>query len=352
MTAASLHCPRPAHGGDLDAIAALFTRAPTPWIDLSTGINPWAYPLPAIDATAWTRLPSRAFEDEVRAKAAAFYGFGDAANVVLAPGSQALIQWLPRLRARSRVAVFGPTYAEHAWCWAQAGHEIALLDWEEEPPAQADVVVVVRPNNPDGRSYPLDRLAALADRLARRDGWLIVDEAFAEVAAGPSIAAVVTAPSLVVLRSFGKFFGLGGCRLGFAWAMPPLCDSLREALGPWCVPGPALAIAASALADATWIAATRRQLAEAATRLDGIAAAAGLRLLGGTSLFRLYEAADAPSCFASLAAAGILVRRFAERPSWLRFGLPASGLAEERLRSALALGAVHSSLRPDQAAAR
>jgi len=326
----------PEHGGDLTTVRGRFPDAPTPWIDLSTGINPWPYPLPPIGAEAWTRLPSRDLEDDVRVKAAAYYGFDNPANIVLAPGSQALLQWLPRLRPRGRVAVFGPTYAEHAWTWAAAGHAVETIAWADDPPATADVVVVVRPNNPDGQVYPTARLRRLAAGLGRRGGWLVVDEAFADVSDEPSVARSMPSPSVIVLRSFGKFFGLAGCRLGFAWAMPPLRDALRDALGPWCVPGPALAVAASALADAAWIADTRARLAEAAARLDRTAIAAGLELVGGTALFRLYESPAAPHLFDALAAAGLLVRRFSDAPHWLRFGLPGSPAFEQRLESALA----------------
>lgn len=326
----------PQHGGDFAVLKRHFPDAPGPWIDLSTGINPWPYPLPALPAEAWTRLPARSAEDAVRAKAAAYYGFDDPARVVLAPGSQALLQWLPRLRPPSRVAVFGPTYAEHAWTWAAAGHAVETIAWDAEPAPGIDVAVVARPNNPDGRIFPLARLERLAGTLAARGGWLVVDEAFADVSDEPSVARTMPGPALVVLRSFGKFFGLAGCRLGFAWAMPPLCEALRRALGPWCVPGPALAIAAQALADARWIADTRARLATAAARLDRTVMEAGFDVVGGTSLFRLYASPTASAHFDALAAAGVLVRRFADAAHWLRFGLPGDAAVEQRLATALA----------------
>lgn len=333
----TLSAAPPLHGGDLGVLARHFPDAPRPWIDLSTGINPWPYPVQALPAEAWTRLPAPSAEDAVRTEAALYYGFGDPACVVLAPGSQALLQWLPRLRRPGRVAVFAPTYAEHALTWAAAGHRVEMIAWDAAPPGDADVVVVVRPNNPDGAVYPLARLRRLADDLAARAGWLVIDEAFADIGDEPSVAATMPGPALVVLRSFGKFFGLPGCRLGFAWTMPPLCDALRAALGPWCVPGPALAVAAQALADRPWIAAARTRLTEAARRLDRTVTAAGCTLVGGTSLFRLYESPDAAFHFDALAAAGILVRRFPDQPRWLRFGLPGDAAFERRLAAALAV---------------
>ncbi|WP_445599775.1 threonine-phosphate decarboxylase CobD [Azospirillum sp. A39] len=322
------------HGGDLDAARAAFPGAPEPWLDLSTGINPWPYPLPPLPADAWTRLPGRAAEEGLRAAAAAAYGAPSPAHVAAAPGSQALIQLLPRLRPRGDVAVLGPTYAEHARGWAAAGHTVRTVATADAA-ADADVLVVVNPNNPDGRVVPSAVLLDLAGRMAARGGWLVVDEAFADVAPDASVAAAADRPGLVVLRSFGKFYGLAGLRLGFALAPPPLAAAVRDAAGPWAVAGPALAVGTAALADRAWGERTRRRLAAAAAALDRRLAAAGLTVEGGTPLFRLVRDARAPALFAALGAAGILVRRFAERPDRLRIGLPADDAAAARLEAAL-----------------
>ena len=167
------------HGGDLDEARRLFPQAPEPWIDLSTGINPIAYPVPALPASLFARLPSPADHRDLEAAAAEAYGAKDAAMVVAAPGTQVLISLLPHLRPRSRVAVLGPTYAEHAHSWRKAGHdvaEIASLDRLDG----ADVVVVVNPNNPDGRLLERETLLRLAEDLRSGGGWLVVDEAFAD----------------------------------------------------------------------------------------------------------------------------------------------------------------------------
>ena len=322
------------HGGDLASIRAAFPNAPQPWIDLSTGINPWPYPLGQIPRAAWQNLPSGAELDQVRIAAAAHYGV-EVTEVVLAPGSQAVIQWLPRLRGRSRVVILGPTYDEHARSWAACGHHVTFANALERVGRDVDVVIVGRPNNPDGRIASFSSLAATASRVGRRGGWLIVDEAFADVMDAPSVAAVLHSDAVISLRSFGKFFGLAGGRLGAALLSGTVRDDLERALGPWPVPGPMLAVAARAFADETWIAHTRDRLAKAAARLDRLGARARLQLLGGTTLFRLYESARAPQLFEVLAAAGVYVRRFAGRPSWLRLGLPPTGEAERRLARAL-----------------
>lgn len=329
-----LHAPD--HGGDIAMIQRAFPNAPHPWIDLSTGINPWSYPVRDIPPEAWHRLPSRAAEDVVREAAAAYYGAASADQVVLAPGSQALIQWLPRLRARSRVAVLSPTYGEHAWSWAAAGHDVLHPTTFSDVPDDITVLIVTRPNNPDGAIAPSDWLAGRAHRLARHGGWLVVDEAFADAIGLPSITQAIPAESLIALRSFGKFFGLAGCRLGAAIVVSAsLRKLLRAALGPWCVAGPTLAIAEHAFADREWIMRTRERLARSAAQLDDLAARCGYGLIGGTPLFRLYEHPDAQAQYAALCASGIVVRRFGAQPTWLRFGLPPGAMAEARLARVL-----------------
>lgn len=321
------------HGGDLDAARAAFPGAPEPWIDLSTGINPWAYPLPPLAPDLWRRLPAGRAEADLRAAAAAAYGAASGRLVAAASGSQALIQLLPRLRAPGTVAVLGPTYAEHAAAWTGAGHRVAAVSSVED--AAADVLVVVNPNNPDGRVLPPETLLALAERQASRGGWLVVDEAFADMTPVVSVAPRAGAPGLVVLRSFGKFFGLAGLRLGIALAEPALAEGLRAAIGPWAVSGPGLAVATAALADAEWTAATRVRLFEEAARLDALLRGAGLEVAGGTTLYRLIRDPRAQRLYAALGRAGILVRRFSYRTEWLRFGLPPDEAARRRLWEAL-----------------
>jgi len=320
------------HGGDLGAARKLFPGAPEPFVDLSTGINPFPYPVPPLDPAVFARLPEPAKIDRLAAIAAQAYGAPSPAHVVVAPGVQILLPMVAALARPGRAAVLGPTYAEHARVAALAGHHVREVTAIGDL-VGADLAVVVNPNNPDGRLVERDVLLKLAEQVA----LLIVDEAFIDT--GPidqSLATALARPNVVVLRSFGKFFGLAGLRLGFAIAAADLARRLRAALGPWAVSGPALAIGTAALADATWIRQTRAQLAAAARRLDGLLIEFGLDLVGGTSLFRLVRTPAAAELFDHLGRAGIFVRRFADEPGWLRFGLPGEATAWERLAQALA----------------
>jgi len=201
---------------------------------------------------------------------------------------------------------------------------------------RVDLAVIVNPNNPDGRIITKERLLALSDDLSGRGGLLAVDEAFMDV--GPleaSLAGEIHRGNIIVLRSFGKFFGLAGLRLGFALAAPDLAAKLNAALGPWAVSGPAIAIAERALADDAWIDATRTRLASAAEKLDQLLTEAGIKIVGGTSLFRLVRTRRAHEIFRHLGTSGIIVRAFREQPTWLRFGIPSES-SWDRVRSRLA----------------
>jgi len=298
------------HGGDLAAARRLFPEAPQPFIDLSTGINPDPYPLPPLDAKVFARLPDSAAQFRLSTIAARTYGAPSAAHVVCAPGTQILLPLVAALVPAGRAVILGPTYAEHARTAARAGH--AILDARDvEELHGADLAIVVNPNNPDGRIVAKERLLALCDALSARGGLLLVDEAFMDVGPpGASLAGDVGRANLVVLRSFGKFFGLAGLRLGFA-------------------------LAERALADVIWIEATRARLRSAAERLDRVLIEAEVEVIGGTSLFRLVRTRHANEMFQHLGAAGIIVRAFREQPTWLRFGIPHES-GWDRLRLALA----------------
>ena len=315
-----------------------FSHAPKPWIDLSTGINPLAYPVGAVSDAAWRRLPEQADLQLLEAAAATAYGAHSPDTVVAAPGTQALLQLLPRLRARSHVAVLSPTYGEHAHVWRQAGHHVEDVS-DISSLRAADVAIVVNPNNPDGRLITTEELRTLASAQAARGGLLIVDEAFADVDEERSIVPWLSSETrgIIVLRSFGKFYGLAGIRLGFAIADEETVESIRAGFGPWAVSGPTIEIGRQALEDDAWREATRLRLRRDSERLADMLANAGFRVVGGTSLFLLAEAEDAQARYNALGAAGILTRRFPYAPRWLRFGLP--GLDVEWTRLGAALGA-------------
>ena len=317
----------------------MFPDAPEPFIDLSTGINPHPYPLPALPPDAFTRLPEPEDEAALRRLAAAAYGAAPAAEVVAAPGSQILISLLPSALGCNKAVVLGPTYGEHAASWAAAGAETTEAADADALSAQARpgvALVLCNPNNPDGRRLSRPTLAGLAARCAASGAVLVVDEAFADLEPDVTQAAsLLPSPGLVVLRSFGKTFGLAGIRLGFLLADGPVARRMRTLLGPWAVSGVAIAVGRRALPDQAWRDRSGLLLHEQAERLDHLLTQAGLLLEGGTRLFRLARSPDAGSLFRHLGRHGLLVRRFPDQPNRLRFGLPPDNDAWERLHGAL-----------------
>jgi cobalamin biosynthesis protein CobC len=330
------------HGGRRRAAAQRYGIPERDWLDLSTGIHPFAYPIPAIPNEVWQRLPED--DDSLLAAASEYYG---TPQLLALAGSQQAIQGLPRLLPARRVAVLQPIYAEHAAHWNAAGHSLSRFaaDSLEAAATAADVVVVCNPNNPDGGVFCRQRLLAAAATLARRGGCLIVDEAFVDPTPEASVVALAGSdahPNLIVLRSLGKFFGLAGARVGFLAGPAELRAALREAAGPWPLANPARWVAQAALRDRAWQGQTRQWLASAGQRLralvEPLAEAPG-SVVGtavvGTALFVWLPTSRAPHLAAALARQAVLVREFADDVSGLRFGLPGPEEDWQRLAEAL-----------------
>lgn len=317
------------HGGNLDLAQQRFGGRAEDWIDLSTGINRLPYPVGEIATRAWNALPSSA---EIAAlHRAARHAYRTAAPLVAMGGAQAAIQLLPQLAPRGRARILAPTYNEYAGVLSAAGwdvHEVADFD----ALAGADLAIVVNPNNPDGRSCLPQDLLALLPHVGR----LVVDESFADAVPHLSLAPEADRPGLLILRSFGKFYGLAGLRLGFALGSSADIDRLAAAAGPWPVSGAAIAIGCRALRDDAWAEATSARLARDCVRLDGMTQARGWRLVGGAALFRLYEVPDALAAQEQLARRQIWSRAFARQPTWLRLGLPGDESEWARLAEILA----------------
>jgi len=295
------------HGGGLDDAVARYGGTKSDWIDLSTGINPQPYPLPELVAHDWTALPDSAAVARLEMAARAFWEVPDGAAVLAAPGASALIARIPGLRPPASVTIPGPTYNEHAAAFGAAGWRIG--------DNASEALVVVHPNNPDGRLWQ-----------GEPDGkrLTVIDESFCDVAPQHSFVNFPGRPNTLVLKSFGKFWGLAGLRLGFAIGAPDLVARLAAALGPWPVSGPALAIGTAALTDTGWAQRTRDRIERDANRLDTLLARTGARPVGGTSLFRLYDVDNAPAWQSRLARSRVWSRIFPYNDSWLRLGLPAA----------------------------
>jgi cobalamin biosynthetic protein CobC len=317
------------HGGNLDLAQQRFGGRAEAWIDLSTGINRLPYPVGEIDAHHWQALPSRS---EIEAlHQAARHAYRTSAPIVAMGGAQAAIQLLPQLAPRGRARILGPTYNEYAPVLSAAGwevEEVRALD----ALAGANLAIVVNPNNPDGRRHAPKDLLALLPHV----GYLVIDESFVDAVPDVSLASEAGERGLLILRSFGKFYGLAGLRLGFAIGHADDIGKIAAASGPWPVSGAAIAIGCRALRDDAWAKATSARLARDCVRLDDMVQPRGWTLVGGAPLFRLYETADALAAQEKFARGQIWSRVFAQKPTWLRLGLPGSEPEWLRLAEVLA----------------
>ncbi|MEX0851823.1 MAG: threonine-phosphate decarboxylase CobD [Bauldia sp.] len=325
----------PRHGGDFAHATALYGEPAVGWLDLSTGVNPDPYPAPPIAAADLDRLPGGDRLGDLIEIGRRTYALPAGVALIASPGSELAVRLLPLVAPEGQVAVIGPTYPSHDEAWRTAGRQVAHIASIDRVPDTAVVVVLVNPNNPDGRLARRDSLVALAARLAARGGLLVVDEAFADLTPTASLMPRLAGLPALVLRSLGKFYGLPGLRLGFVAGALPFIDRLAALLGDWPVSGPALTVGRAALADVGWRDRTRERLHAQATELRRLLARRGLKASGGTDLFVLVDDPHAATIHRGLAERGIWTRAFAEVPSWLRLGLPKDDTSRARLDRAL-----------------
>ena len=197
------------HGGGLDAAAARFGGARADWLDLSTGINPVPYPIADLPSDCWTALPDSNAMNRLKTAARRFWNVPKDAHIVAASGASALIARMPDLTQAQYIAIPGPTYNEHEAVFRSAG--LSVNDPDIDAP---EVRVLVHPNNPDGVTYTAEAI------MSSHKDLTIIDESFCDEMPDRSHVSLTDTPRIVVLKSFGKFWGLAGLRLGFAIATP------------------------------------------------------------------------------------------------------------------------------------
>jgi cobalamin biosynthesis protein CobC len=319
-----------AHGGALAKAIALYGGQREDWLDLSTGINPCPPSMPDIPRHLWQVLPDTDSSAKCLAAARSFYAVPPQAAIIAAPGVQALIQLLPQLRPHKSAVVLAPTYSEYEHVFQRFGSGCSIVDsWDNVP--KNGIVVIVNPNNPTGRIVPREGLLAIAKQCAAQGGLLIVDEAFCDVAPSVSIADFAGMDGLLILKSFGKFFGLAGIRLGFAIGTQPDIDRLASLLGPWAVSGPALHVGAGLMGEAG----LHKKIAAQIDNMASAQSAAGLEIIADVGLFQLIKIDNAHAWHDHLARRHILTRAFDGHPHWLRFGLCPDEASRGRLANAL-----------------
>ena len=322
------------HGGNLAEATERFGLPEQGWLDLSTGISPWMYPVPPLPDSVWHCLP---YEPAHLLKAAADYYQCPAEFILPVAGSQDAIRRLPLCLAPARVALPKIGYGEHCLAWRQAGHHVLeyptlaqLRQWVDR--RQIDHVVVINPNNPSAGCVTQDYLLALRRAMADT-GLRLVDEAFMDLDSTQSLATKLPVPGVIVLRSMGKFFGLAGMRLGFVLGTTPATEKLKQQVNPWGVNAAAIYIAEQALRDVQWQQHQRQRIFAQAQQLITAVNVWGEPHSQGLFVTLMGELNHLESLFLSAAQAGILLRfgvldaSQVQPQAWLRIGLPGDSWA-------------------------
>ena len=318
------------HGGDLSKASVKYRRDESQWLDLSTGIAPWSWPIPQIPESVFASLPSN--NGKLEQAAAAYYGNS---SLLAVPGSQAAISHLPRFFSKCKVGVLWPSYAEHFASWQHYGHQVVALKQHEidEQLETLRILVVVNPNNPTSQFIPLNTLLDWKHRLAKNNGFLIIDEAFIDTQPQQSfLHSGLDLNNVIVLRSLGKFFGLAGVRLGFIFAHQSILQFLQSQLGPWSVNHVAQCLGSQALLDKPWhikqtlrLQQNARQLQQAFSKWSGLLS---------SDYFVWIQTKNAESIHEHFAKAGIWTRLFSQ-PKSIRIGLPKNKNDWKELRKAI-----------------
>ena len=311
------------HGGDLTEAQRLYNHILIDnWIDLSTGINSNSYDNLDIDLSDLDKLPTRYSYDKLISVAKSYYDVCDASGICISSGAQSLINILPYMfNIKKNIAILSPTYSEHALSWKKANFSIREINQIDQI-SNEDIVVVTNPNNPDGLVYSHSNIEDIYGKIVINNGLLIIDESFIDVTPELSFVNKIKNRNIIVLKSFGKFFGLAGLRLGFAIGNQEQISNLKNMLGPWPASTIALSIATKAMLDINWIVSTRLSLLKLSKELNIILSTSGYNIIGSTAFFTLISMENVINLHSELADKGIWTRVFDYNNQWLRIGVP------------------------------
>jgi len=304
------------HGGDIDNAIKKYGGNKDDWIDLSTGINPNHYPYKLINIRELQNLPYKNDIDNLNKLAKKY--FQTTACVRAVSGAQGGINILPFLLPNKTVSILSPTYNEYQNVFSNSLKKIINVKNLSEL-KKSQIAIICNPNNPDGKLYSNDDLLKISKSLE----YLIIDESFMDQYPRKSLSHKLDdQTNILILRSFGKFFGLAGIRLGFLISNKEIDKKIQFLIGNWPISNVAINVASKALIDHVWIMNTISFLKEGSYFLDCLASEINWKVVGGTNLYRLYETPNAHDAQNKLANFKIWSRRFSYSKKWIRLGIP------------------------------
>lgn len=330
------------HGGNKNEAARAYGIEPAEMIDLSTGISPNPYPLSLsqLDLSDLIELPQEDKAASLKNIMRKAWSVPDSAEIALASGSGALISLIPHIHKGDMRQVYcpEPAYSEHPMAWQRAGFRMIPYEAGTIPEIYLNktaAIIAVQPGNPMGHCASPDAWLELMEKAAAHKVMIIMDEAFIDLMPEQSLVPYLGRKGLIVIRSFGKFYGLAGVRLGAAIGHPDDITALEDLLGPWPVSAMAVQFAAEAMSDHGWADDQRDWCATQMASLKKELMARGITIIGGTDLYVLIEIEDAKTLQDKLARAGFWTRIFEHYPNWMRLGLARDDAATTRFLKAL-----------------
>jgi histidinol-phosphate aminotransferase len=119
------------------------------------------------------------------------------------------------------------------------------------------------PNNPTGQIIPIETISAIAEKAARMDVCVVVDEAYGDFMekGNSAVNLLEKYDNIMVLKSLSKGFGMAGMRIGYAIGPMQLMDVYRKVSNPFSVTGLGTVLAIEAMKDDGFLAESRKKIA-------------------------------------------------------------------------------------------
>lgn len=233
----------------------------------------------------------------------------DPARVVCGNGSSQLIHLIANIYSppRSEVVVSAHAFVLYRIVTMGAGATPVLAPETDQLAVDVDamldavtdktrIVYLANPNNPTGTMLPASELERLWQSLPEHV-LFVLDSAYADYIDEPNyVDGLEWVPAergnLVVLRTFSKIYGLGGLRIGWAYAPGDIVDALNRYRPPFSLSAPAEAAAIAALSDDVNFEKEKSNVAALRPFVENAITEAGFRVTPGTANFTLIHFDD------------------------------------------------------------
>jgi histidinol-phosphate aminotransferase len=310
----------------LEEFAAARGIAPEQVLKLDQNENPYGCSPRALEALGrfgWYHVYPDPEHTQLRHRLAAYTG-ADVSSIVVGNGSDELIELLLRvfIEPGDRVVSAAPTFGYYDTAASAAGAEYVAVPrgaaFELDPDVvvaavteRTKLILLASPNNPTGNAAPLETIRA----LSRLDVLVVVDEAYFEFHGTTALDLLTSgeADNVAVLRTFSKWAGLAGLRLGYGIFPPDLVRAIRSVQPPYSVGQAADVAGIASLDDAAYLRSTVARIVAERERLRaGLDGVGYLRTYPSDANFILCDVIgrSAAAVQDALTERGILVRRY------------------------------------------